>query len=104
MGKPRGKRHPSSRRVKRHRSYRVDEAAIAVDSCRATIRRWIKNGLPTVQDTRPALILGSDLIDYLDRKPRGPKCALADEWPPLNAKFSSFSLFIDSRERLLLKP
>ncbi|MEI6534775.1 MAG: helix-turn-helix domain-containing protein [Verrucomicrobiaceae bacterium] len=78
MGKPRGKRHPSSRRVKLHRSYRVDEAASAVDSCRATIRRWIKDGLPTVRDTRPALILGSDLIDYLDRKRSGPKCGLAE--------------------------
>lgn len=78
MGKPRGKRRPSPQRVKRHRSYRIDEAARALDSCKATIRRWIMNGLPTVRDTRPALILGSDLIAYLDRKPRGPKCALAE--------------------------
>lgn len=78
MGKPRGKRHPSARRVKRHRSYRVDEAASAVGSCRATIRRWIKEGLPTVRDTRPALILGSDLIEYLERKRSGPRCGLAE--------------------------
>lgn len=78
MGKPRGKRHPSARRVKLHRSYRVDEAASAVGSCRATIRRWIKDGLPTVRDTRPALILGGDLIDYLERKRSGPRCGLAE--------------------------
>lgn len=77
MTRPRSKRHPSSRRVKRHRSYRIDEAATAVGSCRATIRRWIKNGLPTVHTTRPALILGADLIDYLDQRSEGPKCELA---------------------------
>jgi hypothetical protein len=37
-----------------------------------------KDGLPTVRDTRPTLILGSDLIDYLDRKRSGPKCSLAE--------------------------
>ncbi len=78
MLSPRRKKRASARRVKRHRSYRIDEAAQAVNACRATVRRWIKNGLPTVRDTRPALILGSDLIDYLTRKPQGPKCALGE--------------------------
>lgn len=61
---------PNARAVKRHRSYTVDEAARATGSCKGTVRRWLKSGLPAITDQRPALILGEDLIAFLDRRKR----------------------------------
>lgn len=65
-------RRPNWRRIKSHRNYTVEEAARALGHCRGTIRRWLKNGLPAIRDQRPALILGTDLIDYLKAR-RAPK-------------------------------
>ena len=70
-------RHPSSRAIKKHRSYTVDEAAKALGVHRGTVRRWQKAGLPFLTDQRPALILGCELIAFLDeRKPKRQRCAL----------------------------
>lgn len=66
-----GKR-PNGRRIKMHRSYDVAEAAKAVGVSRGTIRRYLKDGLHSLSDQRPVLILGQDLKEFLDakRKPR----------------------------------
>ena len=65
------------RAIKRHRSYTVDEAARALFVTKATIRNWIKDGLPVLNDQRPLLILGHFLINYLkDRAPKKQTCAL----------------------------
>ncbi|MEX4006752.1 helix-turn-helix domain-containing protein [Neoaquamicrobium sediminum] len=61
---------PNWRAVKRHRSYTVDEAARATGACKGTVRRWLKSGLPAITDQRPALILGEELIAFLDRRKR----------------------------------
>jgi len=53
------------RSVKRHYSMTVEEAAQTLGVHRATIRRWIKSGLPALTDRKPILILGDDLIDWL---------------------------------------
>lgn len=55
-----------------HRNYTVDDAAHACGVCKGTVRRWLKNGLPAITDQKPMLILGGDLIDFLNgrRKPR----------------------------------
>ncbi len=72
------RRRPSAKGLKCHRSYRVDEAARITGTSRATIRRWIKAGLPTVQGAWPFLILGSDLIHHIRRKPDRQTCELAE--------------------------
>ena len=63
--------------VKTHRSYKVDEAARLLGVSKGTIRRWIKKGLPAMQERKPALIKGAELIDFLksQSKPK-QKCAL----------------------------
>lgn len=48
------------RRAKLHRSYSAHELAERLDVHKNTVRHWIKCGLPVVDGTRPALILGSD--------------------------------------------
>lgn len=69
-GKPRRRKRPSSRLVKSHRNYTVDDVANLLDVAKGTVRRWIKNGLPCIDDQRPLLILGNDLRDYLDSRKR----------------------------------
>ena len=70
-------RRPNGRAIKKHRSYTVDEAARALTIAKGTVRRWLKVGLPALTDQRPALIIGSDLIDFLAaRKPERQTCHL----------------------------
>jgi excisionase family DNA binding protein len=59
---------PDRRRVKVHRPYTVDEAARTLGVAKGTIRRWLKNGLPTTDLRKPALIRGLDLAEFLKSK------------------------------------
>ena len=63
-----GKRHPNPRLVKIHRSYTVDEAASRLGVHKNTVREWIRRGLPTNDNKRPLLILGRDLLAYLQAR------------------------------------
>ena len=66
-------RRINPRMIKIHRSYSVDEAARALGAHKNSVRSWIKNGLPVVDGGRPALILGHELQDYLERKRKARK-------------------------------
>ena len=70
------KRHPNPRLAKIHRNYTVEEIATLFGIHRQTVRRWIKGGLPTIDDRRPMLILGSDLVIFLGnrRQKKKQKC------------------------------
>lgn len=59
------KRHPNPRLAKIHRNYTVEEIATLFDVHRNTVRAWVKRGLPTSDDRRPMLILGRDLVAFL---------------------------------------
>ena len=62
------KRHPNPRLAKIHRNYTVEEVADLFCVHRNTVREWVKRGLPTSDDRRPLLILGRDLMAYLQAK------------------------------------
>jgi excisionase family DNA binding protein len=64
---PKRKRHPNYRPVKIHYTYTVEEIAGLFDCHRNTVRRWIKQGLPTIDHRRPTLIHGRDLAEFLQR-------------------------------------
>ncbi len=50
--------------LRTHRIYTIDEAAKAVGACKATVRRWIKIGrIKPIDDQRPTMLAGSDLIE-----------------------------------------
>ena len=70
-------RFKKRRSIKTHRSYDVEEAAIAAVVSVVTVRRWLKLGLPALYDQKPTLILGVELIAFLDQKKANkPKCRL----------------------------
>lgn len=58
------------RKIKRHYSYTVDEAARTIGAARGTVRRWLDKGLPAIRDRKPFLILGDELAAYMARKGR----------------------------------
>ena len=59
------KRHPNPRLAKVHRNYTVEEIATLFGVHRNTVRVWIKQGLPIIDQRRPLLVLGSSLATYL---------------------------------------
>jgi hypothetical protein len=59
------RRHPNHRLVKIHRNYTVEEIAKLFGIHKNTVRHWIKEGLATIDDKRPMLILGHTLISFL---------------------------------------
>ena len=69
---------PNPRRAKIHRNYEIAEIATLFGVHRNTVRAWLKAGLPTVDDGRPALVMGRDLVRFLEqrrqaaRRPCGP--------------------------------
>lgn len=62
------KRHPNHRLVKSHRSHTVEEIARLFAIHRNTVRSWIKTGLRTVDNRRPMLVQGRDLVEFLLRR------------------------------------
>jgi helix-turn-helix protein len=62
------KRRPNHRLVKIHRSYTVEEIARLFSIHKNTVREWIKAGLPTSDQKRPALVLGRELSCFLQRR------------------------------------
>ena len=63
-----GKRHPNHRLVKIHRSYTVEDVANLFSIHKNTVRRWVKSGLATCDEKRPMLILGHDLVEFLQAR------------------------------------
>lgn len=59
------KRHPNPRLAKIHRNYSIEEIATLFGVHRNTVRAWVRRGLPTSDDRRPLLILGRDLVAFL---------------------------------------
>jgi Helix-turn-helix domain len=73
-----GQRNPNNRLVKLHRNYTVEEIARLLGKHKNTVREWTKAGLPTIDIKRPTLILGRELIAFLQarrakrKQPCGP--------------------------------
>ncbi|MFC2952290.1 helix-turn-helix domain-containing protein [Marinicaulis aureus] len=73
------KRKPNWRGIRKHRPYRVDEAARTLGVCKATVRRWIKQGLPTIDNQKPMMVLGRNLIEFHEKRKRAKApCGLGE--------------------------
>ena len=110
-------RRISAARIKANRTYVVEEAADAVGVTPQTVRNWVKQGLPAMNNQRPTLILGSAFKEFLAsgeaaRKrplrvgeffllhlqgPRGPALAMAD-YTPLSASHGLLRAFCEACE------
>jgi hypothetical protein len=77
----RSKRTYNVRLIKRDYPYLLSEIADLFGLHRNAVRRWIKAGLPTIDNGRPQLVHGSEAIDFLCawQTRRKRKCA-ADEF------------------------
>lgn len=63
-----GKRHPNHRLVKIHRTYTVEEVAGLFGIHKNTVRSWVKCGLLLIDDKRPMLVFGKDLVEFLKHR------------------------------------
>lgn len=64
--------------VKAVLTYEISEAAAALNKSPATIRSWIKDGLPVMASQKPYLLLGADIRSYLQSKSRDAKSPLEE--------------------------
>lgn len=68
-----GTRHPNPRRVKKLRTYTVEELAALFRLHKNTVRRWVKLGLSPIDTRRPALFRGIDVREFLQAQRRTAK-------------------------------
>jgi excisionase family DNA binding protein len=68
---PRTRINPN--RVKIHFNYSVEEAARTLGVHKNTVREWLRNGLPKIDDRWPVLILGRELRAYLKARRQSGK-------------------------------
>jgi hypothetical protein len=76
----------STRRIKANRHYPYDIAADLLGITPQTLRTWRKAGLRVMTDTRPHLILGEDLIAFIEVHQKPPAKMAPDEFKCLTCK------------------
>ena len=71
-----GTKNPDRRRIRIRRTYSVPEIAALLEVHVHTVRRWLSNGLGSIDGQKPTLIHGAELRRYLDTraKVRKQKC------------------------------
>ena len=62
------KRQPNPRLVKIHRNYTVEEIAKLFGNHKNTVHNWVKEGLSTIDEKRPILILGHALQAFIKKR------------------------------------
>jgi excisionase family DNA binding protein len=67
------RRRPNPRLIKIHRSYAVEEIARVLGVHKNTVRKWLKEGLRTIDGRRPTLVHGLDLVEFLEERRRRAK-------------------------------
>lgn len=69
-------KRPNPRAIKAARTYTIEEASNALSVTTATIRAWVKAGLPLMRSQRPFLILGDSLRTFLEDRAKTAKTPL----------------------------
>ncbi len=54
--------------IRQNHTYAIQEVAMLLDVHKNTVRRWIGEGLPIIDKTRPILIHGSELKPFLAKR------------------------------------
>jgi hypothetical protein len=101
------KRTYNTRLIKRDYTYFVGEIAELFDVHPQAVRRWIRGDLPTIDERRPFLIHGGDLIAFLDARQakRKQQCAANELYclrcrRPRRPRFGRVTLAINSATRI----
>lgn len=68
-----GTKNPDRRRIRITRTYSVPEVAALLEVHVHTVRRWLKNGLASIDGQNPTLIHGAELRRYLEVRAKGRK-------------------------------
>ena len=68
------KRKPDLRRIRTSKTYTLIEIAKTLDRHIATVRVWVRNGLPLLSDQLPILVLGSELKNWLQKTRSAKAC------------------------------
>jgi len=63
-----GQRHPNPRLAKIHRNYSVEDVSRLFRVHKNTVRNWLGHGLSAIDDRRPILILGAELVRFLTER------------------------------------
>ena len=72
-------KHANPMAVKAALTYEVNEVAAALGKTPATIRNWIKDGLPVMSSRKPYLISGAAIREYLRAKYKAAKRPLGPD-------------------------
>lgn len=65
-------------RIKKNLTYSISEAADELGVSTATIRNWVKQGLPIQTEQRPYLIFGADLREFIVQRREAKRFSLQD--------------------------
>ncbi len=115
-----GKRHHNHRLVKIHRSYTVEEITKLFGVHKNTVRSWLKDGLATIDNKRPMMIAGHDLVEFIKKRrtknkqtckpgelfcvkcraPKLPAEGMAD-YSPVTEKFGNLVAFCPDCESIM---
>ncbi len=68
-----GNKKPDRRRIRIRRAYSIPEVAALLEVHVHTVRRWLSNGLGSIDSQKPTLIHGAELRRYLDARAKGRK-------------------------------
>ncbi|KPL53943.1 hypothetical protein ABB55_18435 [Prosthecomicrobium hirschii] len=73
-------RRPAIGRIKIHQTYTVEELALVTGCHKGTVRRWIAEGMRTIDDRRPSLVSGFEAKGFLSRRRAARKrpCAIGE--------------------------
>lgn len=67
------KRRINPNLAKIHRAYKIEELADIYGVHKNTVRQWIQDGLETVDEQRPTLILGHQAVEFLKHRRQSRK-------------------------------
>lgn len=68
----------STRGLSKDRVYTLKLAARTIGASEATIRKFPKQGLRVIKDSRPYLVRGADLIEFLQKREAANRNEMAD--------------------------
>lgn len=66
-----------TQRIKANTAYRTDELADVASVSIATVRSWLKAGMPRMDGNRPAMIMGFQALDFLKTRKANAKRPMA---------------------------